>query len=396
MRGVDLGVPMATRIFSLASLVGTAVFAMAVAEPPLLTPADGSPIGVARGPGNVEFGDFNKDGRPDLVVASAGPRLITILLGQGNGRFSPLSDRPLPVPESPTELATEDIDSDTNVDLLLGSHDSHNVTILRGDGRGAFTLASSSPVVMKPRGKPHTHGLAMADFNRDGRVDIATVNSDDENDVAVVLADGKGRFAAASGSPFAVGPSPYPLALGDVNSDRNVDMVVSSTGQGSSGTPSHGLTALFGDGRGGFTGSEIPSRTKRTWFVDIGDLNGDRRPDVIATHAENRLLTVLLGDGRGTFTEVPQSPFDLGSNAWAVRLADLNRDGKADAVAAAATGVSVLLGDGRGAFVRVPGSPFATGKGTWKLAVADVNSDGKLDVATSNLESNTVTVLLGR
>ena len=93
---------------------------------------------------------------------------------------------------------------------------------------------------------------------------------------------------------------------------------------------------------------------------------------------------------------MPQSPFDLGANAWAVRLADLNRDGKADAVAAAATGVSVLLGDGRGVFAPAPGSPFATGQGTWKLALADVNADGKLDVATSNLESNTVAVLLGR
>ena len=105
---------MAVRAFSLASLLGAAAFVMAVAEPPLLAPARGSPIAVARGPGNVAFGDFNKDGKPDLVVASGGPRVVTVLLGQGNGRFSPSSE-PVTVPESPTELAVADIDRDSNL-----------------------------------------------------------------------------------------------------------------------------------------------------------------------------------------------------------------------------------------------------------------------------------------
>jgi hypothetical protein len=65
-------------------------------------------------------------------------------------------------------------------------------------------------------------------------------------------------------------------------------------------------------------------------------------------------------------------------------------------VAAADTGVRALIGNGRGGFTPVPGSPFATGRGTWKLVVADVNADGKSDVATSSLETDSVTVLLGR
>ena len=68
----------------------------------------------------------------------------------------------------------------------------------------------------------------------------------------------------------------------------------------------------------------------------------------------------------------------------------------ADVIAAADTGVRVMLGKGRGDFVPAPGSPFATGKGAWNLAVADLNADGRPDVITSNLESDSVTVLLGR
>lgn len=140
----------------------------------------------------------------------------------------------------------------------------------------------------------------------------------------------------------------------------------------------------------------IPLRTGHTWFVAIGDVNGDGKPDLVTPHSHDRLLRVLLGDGRGSFTEASGSPFDLGQKAWYIALVDLNRDGNADVVAAADSGVRVLLGDGRGAFTQAAGSPFATGKGTWKLGVADVNGDGKSDVVTSNLESDSVTVLLGR
>lgn len=128
----------------------------------------------------------------------------------------------------------------------------------------------------------------------------------------------------------------------------------------------------------------------------MGDVNGDRKADLVTTHGGDPLLSVLLGDGRGSFTEVRGSPFDIGQKAWCVALVDLNGDGNADVVAAADSGVRVVLGDGRGGFAHAPGSPFATRKGTWRLAVADVNADGKSDVATSNLESDSVTVLLGR
>jgi hypothetical protein len=386
------------RVFIMSSLMAAAVLAMGLADTPLLVPADGSPIGVARGPANVAAGDVNKDGRPDLVVTSTRSLRVTILLGQGDGRLAQMPAGAFAVPESPDEMALGDVNGDGSVDLALASHESYGVVLLLGDGRGSFRPAPSSPIVMKDGRQPHTHGLGIADFNGDGNADLVTVNSNDDNDVAVALGDGHGRFVRAAGSPFAVGPGPYPLALGDLDADGNVDMVVTSTGfrNGLGPVAVSGLTALFGDGRGGFRRSEIPLRTGHTWFVAIGDVNGDRKLDLVATHGEDRLLSVLLGDGRGSFTERSGSPFDLGQRAWYVGFVDLNRDGNRDLVAAADSGVRALLGDGRGAFAPAPGSPFATGKGTWRLAVADVNADGKSDVATSNLDSDSVTVLLGR
>jgi hypothetical protein len=130
--------------------------------------------------------------------------------------------------------------------------------------------------------------------------------------------------------------------------------------------------------------------------VAIGDINGDRRPDLVATHHDQSALTVMLGDGRGVFSEASESPFELGHSAWQIVLADVNRDGKPDVIAAAGDGVRIMLGDGQGGFRPAPSSPFVVGRGTWQLAVSDVNGDGKSDVVTANSESGTISILLGQ
>jgi FG-GAP-like repeat/FG-GAP repeat len=364
------------------------------AQRPLLAPAPDSPISVAGGPGNVALGDVNQDGKPDLVVASG--RGLTVLLGQGDGRFRVARGSPINVPDPPGEMVLRDLNGDGKLDLALASHDSYGVMLLFGDGDGGFALAPHSPILMKEGQHPHTHGLNAGDLNGDGKPDLVTVNSDD-NDVSVAFGDGKGNFTRAA-APFAVGPSPYPGALADLNGDGHLDILATSTARR---TPqqedsTRALTVLFGDGRGGFRGGPVPLRTVLPWFVAVADVNGDRKPDLVVTHAERNELTVLVGDGKGGFTETAGSPFDLGHAAWHVAVVDVNGDGKADVVAAAGDGVRVLLGDGRGGFQAAPGSPFAAGKGAWRLAVGDLNGDGKPDVATSNVESDSVTVLLAQ
>jgi hypothetical protein len=367
----------------------------------LFTQAPGPPITVAGGPSNVVIGDMNRDGKLDLVVASEQARTITVLLGAGGSepRFRGTGGSAVTVSDSPGEMILGDVNGDTNLDLAFVTHDSYGVTILLGDGKGGLTLAANSPIVMKEGQHPHTHGLAIGDLNRDGKLDLVTVNNEDD-DVSVAFGDGRGNFTQAAGSPFAVGPSPYPLALGDVNNDGHPDIVATTTATGPRRAQqlphSRALTLLLADGRGGFRSSLLPLRTGQPWFVVIGDVNGDRKPDLMATHHEQSELTVLLGDGNGSFKEASASPFNFGHDAWRMVLADVNRDGKPDVVAAAGEGVRVMLGDGRGGFTPARHSPFLTGKSTWRLAVSDVNGDGKLDVITTNAESNTVGILLGR
>ena len=183
----------------------------------LFTSAPGSPISIPDGPGNVLIGDVNNDKKLDLVLALGKTRSITVLLGKGNGQFAaPASTTK--VPDSPGEMALGDVNADRNLDLAIVTHDSYGVLLLLGDGNGGFNIAPNSPIVMKVGQHPHTHGLALADMNRDNKLDLVTVNNAD-NDVSIALGDGHGAFTIAPGSPFAVGPSPYPLAVGDVNGD---------------------------------------------------------------------------------------------------------------------------------------------------------------------------------
>jgi len=359
-------------------------------QPPLLAPAPGSPIAGVDRPGSVAIGELNGDGKPDLVVAGA--RGVTLLLGLGDGRFRVAPGSPIQVPHIPSEMVLGDFTGDGKLDLVLANHDSYALMLLLGDGTGGLVLASHSPVSMKDGKHPHTHDLLAGDLNGDGTLDLVSVNSDDK-DVSVAFGDGKGGFTRAGSSFSVVGTSPYPGALGDLNADGHLDIVVTSTSRAQRASSS-ALTVLFGDGRGGFRRESVPARTGQPGFVAIADVNGDSWPDLVATHIERRELTVLVGDGKGAFTETARSPFDLGHSTWHVAMADMNQDGKADAVAAAGDGVRVLFGDGLGNFQPAPRSPFATGRGAWQLAVEDLNGDGKPDVVTSNLESNSVTVLL--
>jgi FG-GAP-like repeat len=359
-------------------------------------PAAGSPISVPGGPGNVITGDVNNDKKLDLIVASGKSRRIAILLGKGDGQFS-IAANSINLPHPPNELAVGDVDLDGKLDVAVGTHDSYGIMLFRGSGNGGFVLFPSSPVVMRTGDHPHTHGLALADMNRDNKLDLVSVNSTD-NDVSVAFGDGRGGFTRAARSPFPVGPSPYPFAIGDVNGDAQLDIVATATATGPMRAQqlpmSRALTLLLADGSGGFRSIQLPLRTGEPWFAVINDMNGDSKPDILATHHDQNQLTVLLGDGRGGFVEATGSPFDFGGKVFHTAVTDVNRDGKMDVIAAGGDSVRVMLGDGRGGFA--PGPAIRTGPGSWHLALGDVNNDGKLDLVTSNLESDTVSVLLAR
>jgi len=207
--------------------------------PAMFRQAKGSPLKVGQHPADLALVDVNRDGKLDILTANLNSKDISVLLGDGTGSFVPALGSPFKVKYPPHHVSAGDLNKDGKIDLALTCHDSYEVVILWGDGKGGFT-ESESPVKVLDKEDPHNHGLALADFNGDGNLDITTSNNGD-NSVSVLLGDGQGGFTSAKGSPYSAGRETYPLAASDLNQDQNLDILIPNVGSSS-------ISVLFGDG----------------------------------------------------------------------------------------------------------------------------------------------------
>jgi hypothetical protein len=342
-----------------------------------------SPIAV---PGATDLlaRDLDGDGRTDLAVATRAG--VVVLRGEGGGRFAPAA-APLVGSGPPHLVAAGDLDRDGRLDLVATSHDTHAVSAWRGTAAGGFEPMPWSPLAALPGGRAHNHGLAVGDLDGDGWLDLTT--TDDEAHVVAVLRGGPEGPRPGTPRSFAVGHSPYPHALGDLDGDGDLDLVTPNTGAAS-------ISVLLGDGKGSFApapGSPVAVQP-RPFFVALGDFDASGSPDLVVTHDDRTSATVLLGDGRGGFRAGP--PLPVGHRSWKAAVADLDADGRSDLALAGDGRLALFAGDGRGAFRPLRGSPVRAGGGSWSLAAADLDGDGRLDLAAADVETGTVTVFLSR
>jgi hypothetical protein len=300
----------------------------------------------------------------------------------------------LPVGRVPTSFEAADLNGDGHLDFAVANQGSDDLSVLLGDGEGRFNTASGSPFAV---GDAPT-AVVSADLNRDGKADLAVANNS-SNTLTVLLGDGAGGFAAAPGSPVGVGGSPSDLAAADLNGDGVVDLALSVW------QSNWRVAVLFGDGAGGFApapGSPIAVGARfGTTTIALADVNGDGKRDLVVAPTDSRSVSIRFGDGAGRFGAA--MTIAAGNSPSSLAVADLNRDGKVDlAVGAQADragrfrpGLTIMVGNGAGGFRRAPGSPMAVPGAPTSLAAADLNADRRLDVAVANSDAGSVTVLLG-
>ena len=357
------------------------------------TPAIYSPSGS----GGV-IADFNGDGKPDVAVLQVCPNndcsqgTISVFLGKEGGTLQPPVTSPLPFRLFAPSLVAGDFNRDGKIDLVIANQCDKNcgtVSVWQGNGAGTFHQIASYAV-------GGSGALTVTgDFNRDGKLDLAVADqcgmTCTDGSVHILLGNGDGTFQAATTYPSSANGSTS-IVVGDLNGDGNLDLVLVDLSfcvedqWDNCVSPLGTVTVLLGRGDGTFeapvhygSGAQVPLS------VALGDFNGDGKLDLAVTHCplcaslnnagNTDVVGVLLGNGDGTFqTAITADPgISQGSN-HTVAVSDLNGDGNLDLLLTN----FIMLGNGDGTFQ----SPlfYPTSEFGQLGEIADFNGDGKPDL----------------
>ncbi len=310
---------------------------------------------VGAGPIAMAVGDFNNNGNLDIVTVNQGTAgvsldfTLSVLLGNGDGTFQPAVTYPLSY--EPTAVAVGDFNHDGKLDLVI-ANESATVSVLRGNGNGTFGPAVYYSVKdAAGNGGSELSSLTVGDFTNDGNLDIVTAN-DGDNTVSVLKGNGDGTFQqpattypVENASVLSRTPQTS-LATGDLNGDGNLGIV-------SANILDNTVSVLLGNGNGtfkpaatysvGYSGTGLVGASADA--VAVGDFKDDGKLDIVTTRAIQNTVALLTGEGNGQFE--PSTPADGIAIRNVPYLQDLNGDGIPDELILNSSG-DVLFRQGLG------------------------------------------------
>jgi hypothetical protein len=340
VRDVDADGKLDVLVFASANMVKDA-WVLAGKGDGSLTPGSKQEFGAS----TLSVGDFNGDGRPDLVMNETP---LTVSLGGPGGVFAPPANR---VSKYLIALEAADVDGDGHPDLISSHRE--GLSVLRGKGDGSFRPALPSAF------KALDGRLAVADFDADGRADVCC-----GEDRGLLKGQPDGTFLKLAAPPSTGCRMLNPVAR-DLDRDGLLDLI---SPEEKTVCVMRGKTRLSFDAFETYpTGLNLAAGT-----VAMGDLDGDQNLDVVAALPDRSAVALLYGKPDGSFESSVQ--YEVGSAPLAVALADWNGDGRPDVVVADQTGLSTFQNRGQRAWApRILVDGTALGK---RVLRVDWNGDG--------------------
>jgi len=368
-------------------------------------------------PSSLYFGQLNDDNLDgdvdrfdivDLVVANSDvfddmyvdqPDSVSVLLGNadptmaaqgiivGDGTFTLATPPTVEVGDGPASVTLGDADGDGNLDVITGNYQDGTVSVLLGTGLGSFQEQfPTSEFPVGEIGDTYEVGylpvdVAVGDLNRDLILDLVVVNSNandepGEDTVSVLIGNPDGTFQPAV--PYDIGDRGTAVTLGNLNLDGSPDILVTN---GDDDT----LSVLLGNGDGTFAAQVTYDVGENPSDVAVGDVSGDGFLDAIVANYDSMDVSFLRGRPNGTFD--PAHSYVVADPPQSVAVADLDGDENLDIVAVSEVGnnASVLMGAGNGVFLGYRAHSLAPGPRS--VVLDDLNGDEVVDIVVANYDA---------
>lgn len=339
---------------------------------------------------SIAIGDLDGDGKSDLVTAnrndfvylpSGDLQTISVILAKGDGAFQPQVK--YYAPQYPQTVRLGDFNGDGKPDVVTDTGSSLQIRLNVGAGK----LGESIGYVDNSRGAP---AFVVSDIDRDGNLDLVTgslmFGGSKLGATDVRLGRGDGTFGdrwtlQQAGGEF--------LAAGDFDEDGHPDFAFLSQM-----AESYGLALGRSDGTLISNGIRALPSPGYPQGLAVGDLNGDGHLDIVAALYPS-LIVVTLGDGHGGFGCIASYPTGLTPSEIAIADFNRDGHPDLIVTDYTSLGLSFFAGLDNGSFAN-PVTIAANLGHTVSIATADFDEDGHVDLAVGSSMTHLVTILMNR